>query len=960
MDLESRPDREKPAPQAEDSAKRLRRAEELFHRALDLPAEQRVAAVTGWCGDDLEFRESVLALLSAADSVQDLISASASSNWTSMLRRESGGLTDGLDNVLDASFQATDPELQETAVDPWLGRVLGAYRLERLLGRGGMGVVYLADRISGGFKQTVAVKLMAWHVRSAPAVQQFLLERQTLASLEHRNIARLLDGGVTAEGFPYVVMEYVEGRRLDEACDDPKTSIDQVIRWMLQLSEAVTYVHRNLILHRDLKPGNVMVTADGVVKLLDFGAFKRLGPEADSESAMTQAGLRPVTVRYASPEHIEGAGVSTASDVYSLGMILYRLLAGRLPQELNDLTIGRYLERLRQNPYKAPSLVREKSFPVEARSPLDAETARDLDAITAKAIRFEAEARYPTVGALADDLVRILDHQPVSARGDDVRYRAGKFWRRHRWPIVATACVLLVILTGTMVIAWQGHVARMEERRAERGIEDERQLAHMLLFDYFEELTLIPGSIDAQRKAVAEALTYLDRLAQISPDPALELDTIRGYTDMGNLLGNPYSQNLGNVAEAITTLEKGQAMTRKRLNRSPRDLESLDALTSIDRALGGIYLGNGDAKRAQAILQEAATASAAMALDPHSTAQMMQHAAAATDILGDVYDPGRGMITADLARAEQTYLLSNAYDEKCRQLDPNNGLCRSGTIVGEYKLGSLVEDPDPAMAMLHYQKGLGILAQFTEAEKKLPRSIRLQNYLGSRLGLVEMRLGHAAEGEAEAHQAQQSFRDAIAKADLDNRARFDMAAFETDLATEYHSEGKDAEASDTSRELLNIMAVLLQRSPRNVRWQMIQAQDLITAGKIETALGHGAQAKELGRRGLSEAVQLAEAKDASPEALDLAADGLLEAHPNPEEAVQALRFAQRAVDANARPMPAQLITLAKAQAAAGHARDAAKTAQQALSELSASNVSSSQSKLIADQVAEARRLARVN
>ncbi len=947
MALESRPDQENPD---QTPARQLRRAEECFHRAQELPTHQRAAAVTEWCGDDLELRDSVLALLSADDSVQDLISAGVSSDWTSMLRREEATEDGPLDEFEDVSPDETN--------DPWIGRVLGAYRLERLLGRGGMGVVYLAERISGGFTQRVAVKLMGWHVRSAPAVQQFLLERQTLASLEHRNIARLLDGGVTAEGFPYVVMEYVEGRRLDEACDDLKTSIDQVIRWMLQLSEAVTYVHRNLILHRDLKPGNVMVTTDGIVKLLDFGTLKRLGPDANAESAMTQAGLRPVTVRYASPEHIEGIGVSTASDVYSLGMILYRLLAGKLPEQLNDLTIGRYLERLRQGPYNPPSLQREHPFAAATRNPLDTETERDLDAITAKAIRFEAEARYPTVAALADDLARILDHQPVSARGDDTRYRAGKFWRRHRWPILATIAVLLVILIGALVIAWQGHVARLEEKRAERGIAVERQLAHMLLFDYFEELTLIPGSIEAQRKAVAEALTYLDKLAHISADPNLELDTIRGYTDMGNLLGNPYSQNLGEVPEAITTLEKGQAMTRARLSRNPHDLDSLDALTAIDRALGGLYLGNGDARRAETILKEAASASAAMMQDPHVTAPMMQHAAAATDILGDVYDPGRGMVTANLAQAEQTYLLSNTYDEKCRELDPTNGLCRSGIIVGEYKLGSLVEDPDPAMAMQHYQKGLAVLAQFTDAEKKLPRSIRLQGYLGSRLGLVEMRLGHTAEGEAEAQKAQQSFREAIAKADLDNRARFDMAAFETDLAAEYHDEGKEIQAADTSRELLNIMAVLLQRSPKNVRWQMIQAQDLLMAGKIEAALGHRAQAKEFQTRGLTEAVQLAESKDASPEALDLAADALLEANPLPADATKALGFAQRAVDAYARPVAAQLVTLAKAQAATGNTQDSAKTAQRALTELTAS--SGVPSKLIAGQIAEARRLARLN
>ncbi len=393
-----------------DSSLRWKLTEDIFHRAMEFPAQERAGRVMDWCGADVELRESVLQLLESYLSVEELISGTPPLDPANFLKR----------NQADTA----SANGEHSGVDPWVGRVLGAFRLKRLLGRGGMGVVYLGQRVSGGFTQTVAVKLIGWHLRSSPAVAQFLLERETLAKLEHANIARLLDGGVTSEGFPYVVMEYVEGRRLDAACDpatspatspaiSPAISIEQIIRWVLQLCNAVTYVHQNLILHRDLKPGNVIITGDGVVKLLDFGALKRIGPDGDADSEMTRAGMRPVTVRYASPEHIQGDRVSTAADVFSLGMILYRLIAGRLPEELNDLPIGLYLDRLRQGQFKPPSQLARRHTPSRL---LDTQVANDLDAIVSKAIRYEPEARYPTVNALAEDLLCVLLNRPVSAR----------------------------------------------------------------------------------------------------------------------------------------------------------------------------------------------------------------------------------------------------------------------------------------------------------------------------------------------------------------------------------------------------------------------------------------------------------------------------------------------------------------------------------------------------------------
>jgi eukaryotic-like serine/threonine-protein kinase len=447
----------------EDAAKRWQLTEELFHRALELAVGERVEQVTVWCGADVDLRESVVALLEADDSVEALISTASEA------KAEEGA---GVENFLSrppsrpygddsGAFTATGLG-GEGEDDAWIGRELGAFRLERLLGRGGMGVVYLARRIAGGFEQTAAIKLVGRHLRSSPAIAQFLVERQTLATLEHAHIARLLDGGVTGEGFPYVVMEYVEGRRLDVACDDPATSTEQIIRWMLQLCDAVSYVHRNLILHRDLKPGNVMVTDDGSIKLLDFGTLKRIGPESTTDSAMTQAGLRAVSLRYASPEHIQGSAVSTATDVFSLGMILYRLIAGRLPEGLGDLAIGQYLEALKEERFTPSS---QSAQQTGRRG--DAGIARDLDAIVARTLRYDPQARYPTASALADDLWNVLASQPVTARAGNFRYYAGKFYGRYQWPVRAAAAAVLVLALG--VAAWHGRGKWLDGRSCARS-----------------------------------------------------------------------------------------------------------------------------------------------------------------------------------------------------------------------------------------------------------------------------------------------------------------------------------------------------------------------------------------------------------------------------------------------------------------------------------------------------------
>lgn len=916
--------------------------EAIFHQALDLPENGRAARVAEWCGEDTHLRNSVMQMLSADSSVEQLMAASPEPVADEFLRR--------------VGDRADDAGPEEKSSDPWIGRTLGAFRLESLLGRGGMGVVYRAERTSGGFSQTVALKLLDQHLHSSPAIALFLEERQALAQLEHPNIARLLDGGVTDEGFPYLVMEYIDGRRLDQACDDPAATGDQVLRWFLQLCDAVTYVHRNLILHRDLKPGNVMVGNDGTVKLLDFGALKHIGPNSNASSAMTQAGLRPVTVRYSSPEHIQGATVSTATDVYSLGMILYRLIAGRHPFEGGDISLGGYLDRLRAQSFMPSSQAALESTGPGRTQRFSGGMARDLDAIAAKAIRCEPEDRYQTVSALAEEIWSVLLHRPVQARRGSFSYRAVKFYRRHRLAVLMAAAAVLVTAAGVAAMQWQAHEAKLQQERADRGVEEERKLVHLLLSDYFDQLSLVPGSIDAQRKAVTLSLRYLDNLAEIAPGSSLELDRIKGYTDMGMLLGNSYEQNLGDVPGGIQALNKAVAIASKQLQATPHDAIAMHAYIQAEYGLGSTYLGEGDAKQAEQYLLTALKPAADLALRPDAGVDALHQAASVSDTLGDVYDPGRGYATADTEKALRTYLLSNSFDDRCRVRYPNNEDCWSNTVVGDYKIGSLIEDTDPELAAKQYRDGLAVVRGFSPELAKTTHSRRLRDYMLARLGLMNLRMGNRRKGDDLVHDALEGFRLSIHQAELDNRARFDLVAFETDLAAEYDRLNRERDASEASDEVLATLAILLARSPNNRRWQMIQAENMITGARVKARLGQKLKSSRLRQQGLSRAVQLAEAKDASPEALGFAADDLVELLPysgrRQEDALMAVEFAQRAVIAFARPAPGRYLTLAKAQAAAGHAREASQTARLVLNGLSGPV----KSNIVAGEIADAKSL----
>ncbi len=408
----------------ERSAKYYRKAKAIAVEALDCAPGEREALIDDRCAGDTRLREEVEWLIEAAED-------------------------DAADEVPEQFQQATEQALRQVSLQVPLPR---DYRLIRRLSQGGMGIVYLAERIDGEIRQRVALKLL--HVTDAPdetLVRRFATEQQILSRLNHPNIAHLIDAGVTAEGRPFMATEFVDGQTIDAWCRDRRSSLEQRLQLFLKVCDAVDYAHRHMVIHRDLKPANILVSADGEPKLLDFGIARLVdGPQRNDDDDEPEG--RGLTLSYASPEQIEGEGLSTATDVYSLGVVLYELLTGTSPFAQHE-GAGDLRHAVLAGSFEPPSRLEKK--PVKRIS-------QDLEAVVLKAMRVDPELRYESARSLAEDVLRLLEHRPVIARRGHAFYRAGRFLRRHRLSVTVAALVA-ALLVGFLVdresqlqrIAWE-------------------------------------------------------------------------------------------------------------------------------------------------------------------------------------------------------------------------------------------------------------------------------------------------------------------------------------------------------------------------------------------------------------------------------------------------------------------------------------------------------------------------
>ena len=545
----------------------------LFDAALDLPVEERAAFLDEQCADQPDVRRAVEQLLAAED--DPMFAAPAADAVATLLEAELAG-----------------------AVPDRLGEQLGPYVLLRTLGEGGMGTVYLAERRDGQFAQTVAVKCLRPGLRAGPFVRRFHQERQILATLQHPHIARLLDGGVAEDGTPYFVMEYVEGVPLTQYCDEQRLSIAARLRLFETVCTAVQYAHQNLVVHRDLKPSNILVTPSGQVKLLDFGIAKLISPEASEvlnetpdALLLTRTGQPLMTPEYASPEQIRQGPITTATDVYALGVLLYELLTGQRPYALASRLqheIARVILEEDPRPLSAVVHATTQAAPDTATALTQARATNperlrrrlrgDLDHIAQQALRKEPERRYASVGAFAEDIRRHLDGRPVAAQPDRLGYRARKFVQRHRVGVGASVLVVLALVVGLGAALWQAEVAARE--RAATLLEAEKQAA---LKDYlvgiFESIN--PNSERFDTLSVQALLDEAkDRLGpDLADQPIVQADMM---TIFGNIYRHRYQYKVAEVLldSAVAVIQ------RARGPEHPEVATTLHERATLHRELG--------------------------------------------------------------------------------------------------------------------------------------------------------------------------------------------------------------------------------------------------------------------------------------------------------------------------------------------------------------------------------------
>jgi tetratricopeptide (TPR) repeat protein len=652
---------------------------QVYLDAADLPDEKRSEFLRRECGVDAGLRESVEALLTADRAAGD--------HW---LERRTSGLA--------------------------AGSLIGPYRVEKMIGRGGMGAVYLARRADGQDEQQVALKLISAGMFNAELRSRFLRERQVLASLSHPTIARLLDAGITREDQPFLVLEYVQGVPIDRFCDERRLGVRDRLRLFLQVCAAVQEAHRKLIIHRDIKPANILVDTSGQPKLLDFGIAKIVtddGVEAGNIDSSRTALL--FTPNYASPEQISGQSVGIGTDIYSLGVLLYQLLAGVLPLPTEHAT-----------PLEAARIVQEQDPrpPSGATSSAArrAELRGDLDTIVLSALRKNQAERYLSVESFAADIERYLAGFPVRARGKGFRYRAAKFVLRNRvWVAVAAALGIVVVGSGAAIVR-SAQLAREQRAIAERRFGELRELANSYIYELDAKLEAIPGTTAVRTLMAQRSLKYLDRLtADSGGDVKLERDAASGYLKFGLAMGVPGYSNLGDRKSARDSMEKAVGLRRSILRANPANLEDHLMLAHTLLLQGLVELNAGNIVRAEAVHKEAlGEADSILKKTPEPTGRQLNVALSAAlyyavDLGGSGVAPQLGDPVGALPHHLRSLELARREGEVRAKLPAgkaNNIYRYSNLALGQDNIARLywygLEQPQKARE--HFQSGFELLA----------------------------------------------------------------------------------------------------------------------------------------------------------------------------------------------------------------------------------------------------------
>ncbi len=685
------------------------RRKSLLAQAIELAPEARRDWIQHACAGDSALRAELDALILAHEQAGTFLERPALSS--------SGAAR----AVLDAANQIAGADA--------LSSRFGAYRLLRELGRGGMGVVYLAARDDESFEKLVAIKMVPGGLVHPDVARQFHAERRILASLEHPNIAHLLDAGATEGGVPYVVMEYVEGEPIDLYCKSQRLPVRERLRLFCAVAGAVQYSHQHLVIHRDIKARNILVTRDGVPKLLDFGIAKLV--QADLVEGETTH-VRALTPESASPEQIRGEPVTVATDVYSLGVLLYRLLTDRSPYrgdmktETGVANAVCHEEPIRPSDAVSTSLVAE----AERRRASRNELKGDLDWIALKALQKDPARRYASVEQFAQDIQRHLSRQPIVAAPDAWTYRAGKFLARHRLGAAAAAIVLVATLTATAVSVRQARVAQREREAAQQRFEMVRKLARAVIFDFNDALEGVPGATAGRKLIIGTAIEYLNALsADEQADVGLMREVAAAYLKIGDVQGNPIVPNLNDPDGSRASYQHALDVYRRLAARAP-SAETDSGMAQAHWALGVADWAKGHSESSLRHYGEMRRLNESLAKSAPAVTSYRREIARADYQIGQVY-----LMLGDPANARANYERSIAAAESVVESDPADQVARRTVGVGYLKLGdvaTLVRDHEPALGW--FRRAAAVFDEMKRTSPPLPGSARLAAFAQLRIG----------------------------------------------------------------------------------------------------------------------------------------------------------------------------------------------------------------------------------
>lgn len=697
------------------------------------------------------------------------------------------------------------------------GEMVGAYRLLRPLGRGGMGEVWLADQADGRVIRQVALKLPTQVQHLELWRRRFQLERDILAKLAHPNIAHLFDAGVDDTlsrigiGQPYLALEYVEGQPLNEYVDAKSLPLRARLELFQQVLAAAAHAHQHLVVHRDLKPSNILVTADGEVKLLDFGIAKLLG-HTNGENAtpdLTQLGSRMMTLRYAAPEQLTDGMISTATDTYALGVILHELVTGLSPyravREQTTLTETAMLS----DAISVPSSLLLTASAATARgfgAPklLARAITGDLDAIILKALRRNPADRYTAMAQFDDDIQRHLESRPVKAREGTWRYLASRFVARYKLPIAAAAAVFFTMVVGVVMVEQQRRVALAEKARAEKHFASVRKLANSFMFDVHGEIIDLPGSLKARELLIKTSLQYLDVLAnEATIDQGLAAELAAAYQKIATIQGAPGQANLGMVAESLANYEKSKQLFVGLGDYKIDDITVQREHLNLRYLLGRAYAQNRDPRWQEniaagvALAERVASMRAATPADRVRMASMLGEQASLTNILIGASPDVEAMMLRAITLLES--LLKEVPDLAVARESLAGIYDRAATIFTNYN---------------------GTPQRFAQAIEMRRKAI----LIFSSMAVADPNVQKYASSETETLSS-------LAQ-DLTRARRFD-------------------EAEQTIARALQLNRAMVAKDPKNMDHEVAVVANLAAATEISYGLGNYANAISLGREGLA-------------------------------------------------------------------------------------------------------------